>query len=53
MKNPEYSIWYALEVIEGKFEEAEHIIMNNAESGYLYAKEILKCRWIEAIQLAE
>jgi len=45
---PYYAYWYAMEVIKGRWPEAENVIKSDPDSAYLYAKYIIKRRWKEA-----
>ena len=47
---PQHIFNYALNVIQGRWPEAEHIIMKDPKYAYLYALEIINDRWIEAEQ---
>jgi hypothetical protein len=44
-KSPQYSYWYAREVLKSRFELGEKAISNNSEYSYLYAREVLKSRF--------
>ena len=43
-----WACWYAIEVIEGRWEEAEPMIASDPYSAYLYARFIIEGRWVEA-----
>ena len=43
-----WSYYYALDVIKGRWEEAETIIAQNAYYAYCYARNVIKGRWEEA-----
>jgi len=45
IKNAQYSYYYALYVIKGKWELAEPTISKNAYYSYHYAKHIIKGKW--------
>jgi len=45
---PFWCTWYAVHVIQGRWREAEHIIMKNASDAYTYTRTVIKKRWIEA-----
>ena len=51
-RNPEkvsaWAHWYALNVIEGRWPEAESVIMQDPEWSYRYARDVIKGRWPEA-----
>ena len=47
-KNPEHAYCYAIDVIKGRWKEAEEFIKQNPEFAYIYAKDLIKGRWIEA-----
>ena len=51
-RNPEkvsaWAHWYALNVIEGRWPEAESVIMQDPYSAYRYALNVIKGRWPEA-----
>ena len=44
----DYLHWYSRDVIKGRWEEAESIILTGPQLAYLYAKDIIKGRWREA-----
>jgi len=48
MEDPTLAYWYALNVIEGRWEEAEPYIMKSPADAYWYAKDVIKGRWPEA-----
>ena len=45
---PEWASWYAFNVIEGRWPEAEDIIRTDPKCAYGYALEIINGRWPEA-----
>ena len=45
---PEYAYWYACNVINGRWEEAEPIILTDGYWAYWYARDVIKGRWVEA-----
>jgi len=48
IKSPAYAYYYSLNIIEGRWIEAEDIIATNSGYAYLYALNVIKGRWIEA-----
>jgi hypothetical protein len=50
IKDPHYAYFYALNIIEGRWIEAEQYIMKNPHYAYFYAKNMIRGRWIEAEQ---
>ncbi len=45
---PEYAYWYAENVIGGRWEEAEPLILTNVKWAYVYALDFIDGRWPEA-----
>ena len=45
--NPKYTCWYAEDIIEGRWKEAEKYIMKDLYWAYQYAVHIIKGRWSE------
>ena len=48
LTNQHYSFVYAQNVIKGRWEKAEDIILTDVLYSYLYARDIIKGRWVEA-----
>ena len=48
MKDPYYAYLYALNIIEGRWREAEPYIMKDPDYAIQYARDIIKGRWPEA-----
>ena len=47
-RNVKYAYGYALNVIQGRWPEAEPYIMKDPEMAYYYALNVIKDRWPEA-----
>ena len=47
-KASEWAHWYALNVIEGRWPEAEPVIMKYPYQAYWYARDVIKGRWPDA-----
>jgi len=43
-----YLYWYVIDVIKGRWKEAEPVILTHPWSAYLYARNVIKGRWEEA-----
>jgi len=48
LKSPERAYYYAINIVKGRWEKGEPIIMQSPEYAYDYAKNIIKGRWKEA-----
>jgi len=48
LQSNKYILYYAEEIIKGRWHEAEPIIMQDAQHAYFYARDIIKGRWPEA-----
>jgi hypothetical protein len=44
----EWAYWYARNVIQGRWPEAEPVIMGNPDAAYQYAQDVIQGRWPEA-----
>jgi len=44
---PYWAVWYARDVIKGRWLEAEDIIKTDPFRAYLYARDIIEGRWLE------
>ena len=47
-KLPNYVYWYSINVIQGRFPEAESTIARDPKWAYWYARDVIKSRWPEA-----
>lgn len=47
LRDPEWSYYYAQDIIKGPWEEGESIIINDCEFSYLYALNIIRGPWFE------
>lgn len=47
-REPNLAFWYALDIIKGRWEEAESVIMKCPIYAYEYALDIINGRWYEA-----
>ena len=47
-KSPDLAYYYAVNVVRGRWEEAEPVIIKDPEWAYRYARDILRARWPEA-----
>ena len=47
-KAPKWAYWYAKHILEGRWTEAEKVIITNTMWAYWYARDIIRGRWPEA-----
>ena len=47
-KDPKLAYRYAIEIIKGRWPEAEKVIATDSGRAYLYARDVIKGRWPEA-----
>jgi len=45
---PKWAYWYAKHILEGRWPDAENVIMTNTRWAYWYARHIIHGRWREA-----
>ncbi len=45
--DPDYALWYATDVLKGRFPEGEKAIASDSQHAYWYAKDIIKGRFPE------
>ena len=45
---PYWAYWYACEVIEGRWPEAEPVILTSPQWAYWYARDVIESHWLEA-----
>jgi hypothetical protein len=48
IKDSKYAYHYAMQVIKGRWIEAEQYIIKDPYYAYFYARDVIKNRWIEA-----
>ena len=46
-QDPKWSYYYTLDVIKGRWVEAEPIILQDPKWSYYYALDVIKGRWVE------
>ena len=46
-KDPEYAYYYAVNIIDGRWPEAEEAIANEPDFAYFYATDVIEGRWPE------